>query len=578
MRERRLPAGDDPLPSLSWQPVAGAPQASIYPLIRKIDIISSNSYLIATPDVILVIDPGGLSEQGALLSRVITDCREEDDRPVFVFLTHSHVDHFLGVQAHPSFASPETVVFAVHEEGARALENGDRTITQADLLGQPFSPITIGLHLFTGERADMPGIPGSLCFSNGATITIMSDQAPQGLPHERIQFGTGPALDLYHTPGHSPDSICLAIGNLLFCGDLLFAANPGLAGVTGWSQEALIHSLSSLEHLIATRGITLVCPGHGRIITAKDAIRMFSQVRTEALTLSDIAELNRERAAATAEFAEDCMEQVNELFTIMAGRLAYVTYILDELGEAGMAEEASALISGDTIDELLEAFRDFSREYQQKSSSPVPLMLKAAQVMGKLERTFQQKELAGIIDPTMVRRAARLLADYITMLRGFTLPCEQADYDLVPVIEAIITGLSVPPLSDEEILSGPDDEGDFPRILLSRIGTRPLLEEMECGIVAKTPSVRALIDPGHFTDLVTYILEDLVGTGAGRIAVRTEQGASAAKVTITGDLPGSPQERRTWQFLRGLAERAGGTLVIRENEGLQSFEFTARVP
>ena len=44
------------------------------------------------------------------------------------------------------------------------------------------------------------------------------------------------------------------------------------------------------------------------------------------------------------------MEQVNELFTVMAGRLAYVTYILDELDEAGMAEEAAALISSDSID------------------------------------------------------------------------------------------------------------------------------------------------------------------------------------------------------------------------------------
>ncbi|HNL86968.1 MAG TPA: hypothetical protein PKH71_07425, partial [Methanoregulaceae archaeon] len=329
--------------------------------------------------------------------------------------------------------------------------------------------------------------------------------------------------------------------------------------------------------LVAEGGVTHVCPGHGNVISAGDAARMFSRVRADAQSLSHIAELNRDRAVATAEYATDCMEQVNELFTIMAGRLAYVTYILDELGEAGMAEETAALISSDAIDELLEAFRDFAGEYQKISPSPVPLMLKAAQVMGKLERTFQRNELAGIIDPTLVRRAARLLADYITMLRGFTLPGERQVLDLVPVIEAIVTGLSLPLLSDEEILSGPDDEGAFSRILLSRIGSRPLLDEVECEVVTKDTPLLAWIDRDHFTDLLTYILEDLVGTGAGRIGIRIRKGEEGATITITGILAVTGARKPlTWRFLRGLAERAGGSLVVRQQDGLQSFEFTAR--
>ena len=575
-----MPAGDGPLASLTWQPVPGAPGALIYPLIRKIDVISSNSYIITTPDVILILDPGGVPAQAEQLSRLIETCREERDRPVFVFLTHSHVDHFLGIQSNAAFSVQKAVIFAVHHAGALALERGDRTVTQADILQQLLSPMKVGLRLFAPERENHAGVPASLCFPNGAEITIVQDpvmaDSPR-LPHEQIRFGYGPALDLYHTPGHSPDSICLRIGNLLFVGDLLFAANPGVAGLTGWSQESLVRSLSGAERLVAEGEVTHVCPGHGNIIPAGDAARMFSRVRADAQSLSHIAELNRDRAVATAEYATDCMEQVNELFTVMAGRLAYVTYILDELGEAGMAEEATALISSDAIDELLEAFRDFAGEYQKTSPSPVPLMLKAAQVMGKLERTFQRNELSGIIDPTLVRRAARLLADYITMLRGFTLPGERQILDLVPVIEAIVTGLSLPLLSDEEILAGPDEEGAFSRILLSRIGSRPLLEEVECEVVAEDSQLLAWIDRDHFTDLLTYILEDLVGTGACRIGIRTRQGEEGATITITGTLTVTgAREPLTWRFLRGLAERAGGTLLIRHQDGLQSFEFTAR--
>ncbi|NLD57547.1 MAG: MBL fold metallo-hydrolase, partial [Methanomicrobiales archaeon] len=93
-----MQAGNDQLTSQRWQPLFGAEDAQIFPLIRKIDVISSNSYLIATGDVLILIDPGGLPEQAETLAKVIQTCREEKDRPVFVILTHAHVDHFLGVQ------------------------------------------------------------------------------------------------------------------------------------------------------------------------------------------------------------------------------------------------------------------------------------------------------------------------------------------------------------------------------------------------------------------------------------------------------------------------------------------------
>jgi glyoxylase-like metal-dependent hydrolase (beta-lactamase superfamily II) len=572
-----LPSGNDQLDPLTWQQVPGAPGTAIYSLIRKIDTISSNSYLITTPDVIILIDPGGLYEQVEQLSRVIGQCRTDKDRPLFVFLTHAHIDHFLGVQSNPAFACPETTVFAVQQDGACAIECGDVNVTQADLLHAPLFPMKVGLHLFDVERANL--LSGGLCFPNGARITITKERsAPAGLPCERIEFGTGPALDVYHTPGHSPDSICLRIGDLLFIGDILFAANPGLAGMIGWSQEALIRSLDGVESLIKGGRIQLICPGHGRVIPAADVSRMLSSVRGDAIALADIAELNRERAARTAAFAEDCMEQVNELFTIMAGRLHYVSYILDELGESGMAEYASALIKGDTIDELLEAFHNFSQEHQRGHQVPIHLVLKAGQVIAKLERTFNRDELSNIIDPTLVQRAARLLSDYTTMLRGFSPPGECSYCDLVQVIKAVITGLSVPPFSNEEVLSSSDDDVAFSRILFARIGTRPLLEEVETTVLAEGPSLDVWVDRDHFTDLLTYILEDLVGTGSVHIEIRTEYTENSVIVTVTGRMPfaGTVQNRRTWRFLQGLSDRAGGVLTINENGGFQRFEFIAK--
>ena len=385
-----MPGGDGSPVSLSWQPVPGAPGARVYPLIRKIDTISSNSYLIQTEDAVIVIDPGGVAEQAEQLARVIEEIHGDHDRPVFVFLTHAHIDHFLGTQSTPAFAHPDAAVFAVQEAGAAALERGDAKLTQAELLGETIFPLKIAFPLLTAERCGLKGHPVSLAFSNSATVTIVREQTGTFPAQERIQFGSGPTLEVYHTPGHSLDSICLRMGRLLFIGDVLFAANPGIAGLCGWDQAALIRSLDGIQALLAEGGIDVVLPGHGRVITAAGADRMLSAIRSDALALENIAELNRERASETAAFARDCMEQVNELFTIMAGRLYYVSYVMEELGESEVAEEVNRLIRGDVIDELLEAFRAFSEEHHKGCGVSIHLALKAGQVIAKLDRSFDR--------------------------------------------------------------------------------------------------------------------------------------------------------------------------------------------
>lgn len=565
-----MPGGNEPLAPLVWQDLPAAAGARIFPLIRKVDTVSSNSYVIATPDVLILIDPGGLPEQAEQLAQVIGECRIELDRPVFVFLTHAHIDHFIGALENPSFASPETAVFAVQDRGAESLGSGDTNLTQADLLGMVLPPVRAGLRLFPRQWEADAGIPVSAAYPNGATVTITyTTSAVGGLPRALLEFGSGPALEIFHTPGHSPDSTCLRMGSLLFIGDILFAANPGIAGIAGWDQEALVCSLGGVTSLLNEGGISTVLPGHGRIVTSPDAARMLSAVRTDAQALTDIAELNRGRAEHAAAFAEDCMEEVNELFTIMAGRLYYVSYVLEELGESDIARRMEMIIPGDTVDELLDAFSTFAAEHHRGRGLSIHLALKAGQVIGRLDRSFRKEELTTIIDPMLVDRAGRLLSDYTQLLRGFNPPSVLSGWSLVPVLEAIVTGLSVSSCPDEDVMTSADDDDAFLRILLARIGTRPLLEDVEFSIRAEEPLFPVSADRDHFTDLVTYILEDLVGTGSGRIAITIRQEGRSAIVTVTGDKPagGADRHGNTRRFLHGLAQRAGGSLAFEEDSG-----------
>jgi glyoxylase-like metal-dependent hydrolase (beta-lactamase superfamily II) len=573
-----LPGGSDLLTPLVWQPVPGADGAYIYPFIRKIDTISSNSYLIATPDVLILIDPGGIPEQAAELALVIGECRREQDRPVFVFLTHAHIDHFAGIFAVPAFACPEIAVFVVQELGGEALERGDAEVTQAELQGRALPPMKIGMPLFPRLWEADEGVPVSTAYPNGATVTITYGRsaAEDGVPEALLEFGAGPSLEIFHTPGHSPDSVCIRLGGLFFIGDLFFAANPGVAGSCGWDQDALIRSLGSVLGLMEGDGITIVCPGHGRVATEADAARMLSAVMTDARPLSNIAELNRERAEHAAAFAEDCMEQVNELFTIMAGRLYYVSWVMDELGESDIADRMGALIPGNTIDELLEAFTAFAEEHHRHERVSIYLALKAGQVIAKLDRSFKKEELTHIIDPSLVNRAGRLLSDYMVMFRGFNPPSTFSECSLVPLLEAIVTGLSVPACSDEDVLSSADDDAAFLQILLSRIGARPLLEDVAFSLDAEDRSLIVSVDRDHFSDLVTYILEDHVGTGSDKAAIHVHQAERCAQVTISGNVtsPATSEKPKNLGFLTGLCERAGGTLTCTEDERMRRFMIT----
>jgi len=576
-----LPAGNDQLTSLAWQPLPGADGAEIYPLIRKLDTISSNSYLIATCDALILIDPGGLPEQAEALAQVIGTCREEHDRPVFVFLTHAHIDHFLGVQPVPAFAHSGAVIFAVQECGALSLEKGDSSITQAGLFSTEVSPMKVALHLLTPERSACPNTPCQLAFSNSAEITITRDSAGEGsesLDRETIRFGNGPPLEVYHTPGHSPDSICLKMGSVVFCGDILFAASPGIAGIAGWSQDDLIRSLTGFEDLVAQGTTTMVCPGHGRIIPAANASRMITAVRTETVALENIAELNSTRAAMAAAYAEDCMEQINELFTIMAGRLYYVSWVADELGETDLAEKTADIISGQTIDGLMEAFQAFSKEHHTSGESSILLALKAGQVIAKLRQSFDQDRLAQIIDPGFVQRAGRLLSDYITLLRGFTPPTDVVARDIRVLTETLVTGLSVSACPDADLLSCDDDDEAFASILLARIGGRPLLEDVAVSVRAEEDrEYLGYIDADTLCDLLTYILEDLTGSNASRITIELGQKERDVVLSVCGDIPpGSrPLQLKTKRFLPALCERAGGRLHVQKSE--QALRFEIRV-
>ncbi|SDC98597.1 Glyoxylase, beta-lactamase superfamily II [Geodermatophilus telluris] len=197
--------------------------------------LRTNTYLLGcarTGDT-AVVDPGDDEPRitAALAGR----------RVVAAVLTHAHWDHVQAVGAlrarHgcPVLAHPaEAAVWAHELAHLRAHGQWD--------WGQDRPP--------AGAPTPVPGWDGHV-------DAALADGVP--LAVGRL------AVDVLHTPGHTPGSVCLRAGDDLLTGDTLFPGGPGL---TGWPLSDFATVMASVERLLSSLpGAVRVHPGHGPATT-----------------------------------------------------------------------------------------------------------------------------------------------------------------------------------------------------------------------------------------------------------------------------------------------------------------------
>jgi glyoxylase-like metal-dependent hydrolase (beta-lactamase superfamily II) len=76
---------------------------------------------------------------------------------------------------------------------------------------------------------------------------------------DRIRFGNE-SLEVIHTPGHTPGSMCLYGKKNLFTGDTLFVGAVGRTDLPGGSFDVLLQSLK--HKIMPLPDDTIVWPGH----------------------------------------------------------------------------------------------------------------------------------------------------------------------------------------------------------------------------------------------------------------------------------------------------------------------------
>lgn len=128
--------------------------------------------------------------------------------------THNHYDHVGG-------NSYLNLKVAMHQDDAKAIEEGNETATAAHIFGESMNKMEVDVKLKEGDKI-----------------------------HDFM---------ILHTPGHTPGGICLYDGDTLISGDTVFA-NGGFGRVDlGGDLKAMKKSLKRLNEL----NIDYLLPGHG---------------------------------------------------------------------------------------------------------------------------------------------------------------------------------------------------------------------------------------------------------------------------------------------------------------------------
>lgn len=170
----------------------------------------------------LIIDPGCYSQtERERLVKYITD---NNLNPLAVVNTHCHFDHIMGLDYICSYFS---IPFWAHP-----LENDNlrRCATYSSLFG---------FHIEAPKKDLTP-------LENGQIMRLLDNP-----------------IEVLHTPGHSPGSVCLYVqqDHLLITGDTLFAGSVGRTDLPGGNMDSLMNSLET--QLLALPKATAVYPGHG---------------------------------------------------------------------------------------------------------------------------------------------------------------------------------------------------------------------------------------------------------------------------------------------------------------------------
>ncbi len=201
-----------------------------------VGIVGTNCYIVYDENTkeAAVIDPGDNAPS------ILKAVRDEKLSLKYILLTHAHFDHILA--AHEIIKETEAK-YVVPEADTWLLNRDNMGIFRSEARG------------YIEDVPDIKAREGTEISFGGITASYMS------------------------TPGHTPGSCVIKIGDTLFTGDTLFSGSCGRCDLEGGNYREM---LSSLKRLYELEGDYKVLPGHESVSTLEHE-RKYNPYMQEAI-------------------------------------------------------------------------------------------------------------------------------------------------------------------------------------------------------------------------------------------------------------------------------------------------------
>jgi glyoxylase-like metal-dependent hydrolase (beta-lactamase superfamily II) len=176
----------------------------------------------------VLIDPGHSRHLEQLFNQMEKDGISPEEIEL-VIITHSHPDHFEGLEA---FLDKPAKITMSREEERYLLESGKLLF---EMMRQPLPKFRIDFYLREGE----------------------------------LHLGKE-IFNIYSTPGHSPGSLSIywPERKVLFTGDVIFYGGIGRTDFLEGNSKLLMESIERLSRL----DTEILLPGHGEMVMGRDLV------------------------------------------------------------------------------------------------------------------------------------------------------------------------------------------------------------------------------------------------------------------------------------------------------------------
>ena len=319
------------------------------------------------------------------------------------------------------------------------------------------------------------------------------------------------------------------MGRFFFIGDLLFAANPGVAGVPGWDRNALIRSIDTLLEAEAHGGVDRVFTGHGNAISKDDAVKLQQQAKKQASTLSDSIPMDKRRVDDLSAYAMLLLAQAAKCFAITTGQILKITHYLESRNDRETARRIQTSFDDATLESLVDGFHKLSEAYgKHKGIEQSFILLGAVQVANKLDRLLAVQQENRVVGFSYLLRTRRMMADFINAVYGHRYSGPGLSCNLQKAVTGLVEQLKN---TRQQPVGGQDLCIDD---LIRQATSVPLYEAMT--FESRLPaSLTVDIEEDDLQDMLSILLEQLALLGVRRAAFEAEAADGKARLYVRTD-------------------------------------------